>query len=205
MSSDECAPEQRRNIRAHLQIQYGVEIIPYPGQLEDRLLLPNRGAIRLRPLRQSDVGVIGEFYRRLSPQTRYLRFASPMPDPPEALLRLITSVDDDRRLALIAESDIADGAEVVALGECAALDDHTAEVGFVVQDEWQRQGIGTALAMRTLGAAEVRGFDRFIAEMLAYNVGVRRLLDRVGVVVSTKTWRGMSEVTFLRRVSVRSR
>ncbi|HKE82224.1 MAG TPA: GNAT family N-acetyltransferase [Vicinamibacterales bacterium] len=180
-----------------------MEIVLYPSQVEDRLLLPSRGALRIRPLRQRDVGVIGEFYRRLSPRTRYLRFLSPMPDPPDALARLITSVDDDRRLALIAESDIADGAEVVALGECAGLDDHTAEVGFVVQDEWQRQGIGTALAMRTLGAAEARGFDRFVAEMLVYNVGVRRLLDRVGVVVSSKTRRGVSEVTFVRRVSVR--
>ncbi|HEY1307850.1 MAG TPA: GNAT family N-acetyltransferase [Vicinamibacterales bacterium] len=190
-----------RNIRAHLQIQHGVEIVPHPSQLEDRLLLPNRGALRIRSLRQSDVGVVGEFYRKLSPRTRYLRFATPMPDSSEAVLRLMTSVDDDRRLALIAESDLA---EVVALGECAAVDDHTAEVGFVVQDEWQRQGIGTALAMRTLSAAESRGYDRFVAEMLAYNIGVKRLLGRVGVVVSSKTWRGMSEVTFLRRVSVRS-
>ena len=165
-------------------------------------MLANRAVLRVRPLRQSDIGLVGDFYRRLSPRTRYLRFSSPMPDPPDALLRLITSVDDDRRLALIAE-DVADGADVVALSECAALDDHTAEVGFVVQDEWQRQGIGTALAMRTLHDAEARGFDRFVAEMLVYNVAVRRLLNRVGVVVSSKTWRGVSEVTFVRRVSVR--
>ena len=122
-----------------------------------------------------------------------------MPDPPDSLLRLITSVDDCRRLALLAESDIAGGAEVIALSECAALDDHTAEVGFVVGDEWQRQGLGTTMAVRTLGVAEARGFDQFVAEMFCYNVAVMRLLDRVGVVVSKRTSRGVSEVTFVPR------
>jgi RimJ/RimL family protein N-acetyltransferase len=89
----------------------------------------------------------------------------------------------------------------VALSEYAALDDHTAEVGFVVRDEWQRLGVGTALAMSTLRAAEARGFDLFVAEVLPHNVGVRRLLDRVGVVVSAKSWRGVSEITFVRRKS----
>ena len=122
-----------------------------------------------------------------------------MPEPPDSLLRLITSVDYRRRLALVAESDIGDGAEVVALSEFAALDDHTAEVGLVVHDEWQRLGLGTSLAMRTLRAAEARGFDLFVAEVLLHNVGMMRLLDQVGVVVSKKTRRGVSEVAFVRR------
>lgn len=176
-----------------------MEIVPYPSQLEARLILQNRSAVRIRPLRRCDDRLIGDLYRRLSPQTRYLRFSSPMADPPDSLLRLITSVDYCRRLALVAESDIAGGTEVVALSEFAARDDHTAEVAFVVRDEWQRLGLGTALAMRTLRAAEARGFDLFVAEVLLYNVAVRRLLDRVGVVVSTKTRRGVSEVTFVRR------
>src|SRR6185436_13726898 len=165
------------------------------------MLLPNRGALRIRPLGCCDDGAIADFYRRLSPRTRYLRFWSSMPDPPDSLLRLLTSADDGRRVAWLAESEIPDGADVVALSEYAALDDHTAEVGFVVRDEWQRLGVGTALAMRTLRAAEARGFDLFVAEVLPHNVGVRRLLDRVGVVVSAKSWRGVSEITFVRRKS----
>ena len=175
-----------------------MDIAPYPNQLEDRLLLPNRNAVRIRPLRRCDERLIDRFYRRLSPQTRYLRFWSPMPDPPDSLLRLITSVDDRRRLALIAALDV-DGSDVVALSEFAALDDRTAEIGLVVCDEWQGRGLGSALVMRTLRAAEARGFDRFVAEMLFYNAAMKRLLDRVGVVVSTKTSRGVSEVTFVRR------
>jgi len=175
-----------------------VDSVPDPSQPDNRLLLPNRNAVRIRPLRRCDEGLIDRFYRRLSPQTRYLRFWSPMPDPPDSLSRLITSVDDRRRLALIAAADV-DRADVLALSEFAALDDHTAEIGLVVCDEWQRRGLGSALVMRMLRAAETRGFDLFVVEVLLYNVAMKRLLDRVGVVVSTKTIRGVSEIAFVRR------
>ena len=79
------------------------------------------------------------------------------------------------------------------------FDDHTAEVALVVSDEWQRLGLGTALAVRTLLAAEARGFDLFVAQMLSDNVGVMRLLDHVGAIVSMKTRHGVSEITFVRR------
>ena len=173
------------------------EVVQCPDELEDRMP-PNQITLRI-PLRQRDDRAIRELYRRLSARTRYLRFSLPMPEPPDSLLRLITSLDDRRRLALLAESDTVEGGEVVALSEFAAIDDHTAEVALVVRDEWQRQGLGTALATRTLLAAEARGFDLFVAQMLYENVGVMRLLDRVGVVVSMKIQRGISEVTFIRR------
>jgi len=61
------------------------------------------------------------------------------------------------------------------------------------------RGLGTALATRTLLAAEVGGFDQFVAQVLHGNVGVMRRLDRAGIVMSRKTRREVSEVTFVRR------
>jgi len=159
----------------------------------------NHSRVRIRPLRKCDDHAIGEFFRHLSLRTRYLRFSATMRDLPDSLLQLIMSADQSRRLALVAESDIGDGAELVGLSECVAIDDHTAEVGLVVRDVWQGQGLGTVLATRTLLAAEAVGFDQFLAHVLLENVGTMRLLDRVGVVRSKKTRRGLSEVTFVRR------
>jgi len=163
------------------------------------MTLPNGSWLRIRPLRPSEDAAIREFYRHLTLRTRHRRLLSPLTDLPDSVLRLITSVDYCRRLALLAESDLAHRAEIVAVSEIAALDDHTAEVALVVSDEWQRLGLGTALAVRTLLAAEARGFDRFVAQMLSDNVGVMRLLDHVGAIVSMKTRHGVSEITFVRR------
>jgi RimJ/RimL family protein N-acetyltransferase len=122
-----------------------------------------------------------------------------MPVLPDSVVRLLTAVDYRRRLSLLAELETAEGAEVVALGSYGAIDDIRAEVGLVVRDDWQRQGIGTALAGRVMRAAEARGFDRFVAHVLWENTVIRKLLNRVGDIVSTKTRDGVSEMLFVRR------
>jgi hypothetical protein len=101
----------------------------YPSELEDHVRLPNHRLLHIRPLRTCDDGPIRELYSHLSPRTRYLRFLSPMPALPDSVLSLLTCVDYRRRLALLAELDIADGTEVVGLGSFGAIDDGTAEVG----------------------------------------------------------------------------
>ena len=123
-----------------------------------------------------------------------------MPVLPDSLL---ACVDYRQQLALLAELDMADGAEVVALGSFGAIGDGTAEVGLVVRDEWQRQGIGTALVTRVLRAAEARGFDRFITHALWEHVAIRKLLNHVGDIMSTKTEHGVCEVSFVRRERAR--
>jgi GNAT superfamily N-acetyltransferase len=172
---------------------------PYPRELEDRIVLPNRRLLRIRPLRPGDTDLIRELYSRLSPRSRYLRFFSPMPSLPDSVLSLMTSADYRRQVALIGELENADGAEVVALGSFGAIDDTSAEVALVVRDEWQRQGIGIALAASILSAAEARGFDRFVAHALWENGVIRKLLRHVGEIVSTNMHHGVCEMSFVRR------
>src|SRR5262245_60668986 len=157
----------------------------------------NGPELRIRPLRWCDVRPVRDLYDRLSPRSRYLRFLSPMPRLPEPLLNSLACIDSRRRFALLAEVRTVDGHEVVAVGNYVATDNRTVELGLVVGDEWQQQGIGTALAMNLLMAAEARGFDRFVAHVLGDNDAVKRLLKHVAV-VSTRTQHGVSEVTFVR-------
>lgn len=171
----------------------------YPSELEDHIMLANRHLLHIRPLRPCEDGPVRELYRHLSPRTRYLRFFSPMPVLPDSVLGLLTGVDYRRRLALLAEVETAGGVEVVALGSFGATDGSRAEVALVVRDEWQRQGIGIAVAARVLRAAEARGFDRFVAYALRENVVIRKVLDHVGDLVSTKTSDGVCEMSFVRR------
>ena len=165
----------------------------------DQIRLPNHRHLHIRPLRRGEDGPIRELYTRLSPRTRYLRFLSPMPVLPDSVLRLLADVDDRRRLALVVELDKADGGDVVALGNLGGIDDRSAEVALVVRDDWQHQGVGVALAARLLQAAEDRGYDRFVIDMLWNNPAIRKLLNRMGEIVSMNTRLGVSEVTFVRR------
>jgi GNAT superfamily N-acetyltransferase len=171
----------------------------YPSELEDQISLANGELLHIRPLRRGEDLPIRQLYENLSPDTRYLRFFSPMPRLPDPVLRLMSCVDYRRRVALLAELDTPDGVQVVALGNFAGMDPNTAEVALVVADRWQRRGIGTALASKLLLAAEARGFERFVAHMLHGNAVIRKLLNRAAVIVSTKTQYAVSEVSFVRR------
>jgi acetyltransferase len=171
----------------------------YPVELAGHLKLSNRRRVWVRPLRRCEGGVVRELYDHLSPRTRYLRFFSQMPVLPDSVIRLLTCGDYRRRLALVAELETTDGTEVVALGSFAAIDEHRVEVGLVVRDEWQRQGIGVALAERVLLAAQARGFDRFVAHTLWDNKVLRKVLNHVGDIISSTTRHGVSELTFSSR------
>ena len=171
----------------------------YPGDLECRITLSNRRQLRIRPLRPDEDGPVRELDAHLSTRSRYLRFLSPMPALPESVVRLLATVDDRRQVSLVAESDAGDRHEVIALGSFGAIDHGTVELGLVVRDDWQHQGVGTALAARVLQAAEDRGFNRFVVHLLSENTLIRRLLKRLGDVISTTTRHGVSEVTFVRR------
>ena len=135
-----------------------------------------------------------DLYDHLSPRTRYLRFFSQMPVLPDSVVRLLTCGDYRRRLSLVAELETPDGAEVVALGSFAAIDEHRAEVGLVVRDEWQRQGIGVALAERVMVAAQARGFDRFVAHTLWDNQVLRNSCVRGLTTSQSTTSYGVSRV-----------
>jgi len=160
------------------------------------ITLPN-AELRVRPLRRSDARLLTDLYARLSPDTRYLRFFSPMPHLPDAVLETLLNVDCRRRVALVAEIDDT----AVGLGSFGALDDGSAEVALVVCDDWQRRRVGTALATRVLAAAERRGFHRFVAHVMSTNDAARRLLREVGTVLSWRMHGAITELVFVRRTT----
>jgi acetyltransferase len=173
--------------------------LEYPSELDDDVTLPNEKTLHIRALRRCEDESVRGLYARLSPRTRYQRFFSPMPALPDSVLRLLTCVDYRRRLALVAESVTSSGREIVGLGSFTAIDDHNAEVALVVRDDWQRQRVGTTLARRVLQAAEDRGFDRFVVLVHADNFAIRKLLTKVGDVVSATISGGVSELAFVRQ------
>ena len=156
--------------------------------------------LEFRAVKGCEKDPIREFYARLSPRTRYLRFFSPMPVLPDSVLNLLACGDDLRRLTLLAQLRRGNDAEIVALGNVGQGDDGDAELGLVVRDDFQRQGIGTALAATVLRRAEARGIHRFVGYVLWENSPVmRKFLSRVADIVSATTHEGVSEMHFIRR------
>ena len=134
----------------------------------------------LRPLEPSDRAEVAGFFQGLSPESRYRRFLSPKPVLSQRELTYLTVVDhrwgealaalEPRECAIVGVAHY--GGEVGRPG--------VADVAVVVADEWQQQGIGTALGRSLIARARVNGFRRLTATTMWENRPARALLRGLG-------------------------
>ncbi len=138
------------------------------------LRLADGSSLQLRPLEPNDGELLVRLFFRLSPETVYRRFLSPIPDPYRPEMRRLLEVDHRQREALAA---LADG-EVVAVARYArdAANPEVAEIAIVVEDGWQHRGLGRLLTRRLAALARRRGIAAFHATLLGDNRPALRLL-----------------------------
>jgi acyl-CoA synthetase (NDP forming)/RimJ/RimL family protein N-acetyltransferase len=146
----------------------------YPDDLEADVVLSDGGTVHVRPIVPGDSDALQQFHGRLSAETVYLRFFSPLPRLSPQLVEHFTNVDYTDRLALVAEL----GNELVAVARYDRLTGTAdAEVAFVVVDAHQGRGLATIMLEHLAVAARDRGVERFVAETLPTNsrmIGVFR-------------------------------
>lgn len=134
---------------------------------------------RLRPLRRDDGPAIDAVFAGLSPQSRYLRFHTPMPVLSAAGRRALLDVDGRTHAALVAEVPTVDGWAPAGVARLIALTPTRAELAVSVVDEYQGRGIGRLL-LDALGALALDlGYGELFGDVLRENVRIVRLLRSV--------------------------
>jgi GNAT superfamily N-acetyltransferase len=119
-----------------------------------------------------------------SVRTRYM--ARTMAFPHRDIQR-VTNIDYRNDLAIVAVVPSVSGEDIVAIAQYF-LDPKTkdAEVAFLVQDEWQRKGIGTFLLEYISQIARQRGVRRFWAKVLPTNEAMLAIFHNSGYKINTK-------------------
>lgn len=139
--------------------------------------------IRLRLARPTDAGRVRAFLERQSPETRARRFFTAMPRVSDATVRHFTFYDPREALIVAATALIDDTEEVVGLADIALLATGLAEIGVLVDEGHQHQGVGRVLSEAIAWLAVQRGATHLKAEMLERNVSMLRLMQRLGPTV----------------------
>ena len=138
--------------------------------------------VRIRQIRRSDGELLLRGFQRLSPESRYRRFLTPMPRLPGTTVRRLTDVDHQDHEAMIALDE--QGTE--GLGVARYVRDpgrrDAAEVAVTVVDDWQGRGLGTLLLEVISARARDEGVRTFTALMLARNQDMMDLFKRLGPV-----------------------
>jgi RimJ/RimL family protein N-acetyltransferase len=133
------------------------------------------GQTGLARLERSDGVELRRFFYRLSPETIYRRFHSPLARPEQAQPQRLLDIDHHDREAVVA---VLDG-EIIGVARYARRSgSEAAEVAIVVADDWQRQGVGTRMLGALHELAEQAGLRQFTLSMQADNKGALRLLRR---------------------------
>ncbi|MFX0208591.1 MAG: GNAT family N-acetyltransferase, partial [Candidatus Hodarchaeota archaeon] len=152
----------------------------YPEHLEAWKTTKKGLEILIRPVKISDEPLLKEFFYDLSDQSLYRRFMSVRQDIPHSRLQEFCIVDFTQEMVIVAIIKKGVVEQIVGVAQYG-IDkvSHTAEAAFVVKDDYQNRGIGTALLTRLTYLAKSSGLLGFTAEVLFENRGMYRLFKKM--------------------------
>jgi acetyltransferase len=153
-----------------------------PVGLIHPLTLRDGRRLLVRPVLPQDDEAEQAFVMALSAASRYRRFHVGVRALPAATLERLTQVDHRTHVALVAqpESDDVDEPAIVADARYVATGADSAEFAVAVADDWQRQGVGCAMLRLLARHAARRGYTRLTGDVLADNVPMITMLQRIG-------------------------
>jgi len=175
----------------------------YPAIWESDVVLTDGGVVHLRPIRPDDTQRLLELFHRLSSESVYFRFFSPMSDLTVQQLEHFAVVDYHDRFALVAEL----GDDIVAVARYDHAGDRSedkaydgaedeAEVAFTVQDDQQGRGVGTIMLEHLAVIARDNGIERFFASTLPQNHKMLGVFRDAGFDVDRTFEDGVVQVSF---------
>lgn len=151
--------------------------------------------VRLRHLGPADADELRAGFARLSPESRYRRFFSPMPRLTDAMVRRLVGTDGHDHVALVAETLPARNEHPVPLGVARFIRvtgrPSAAEVAVTVIDEMHGRGLGHLLLEAIAVLAREHGVTMIVASVLAENAPMNALIRSMGRVASLRRDQGV--------------
>ncbi|ACZ87636.1 GNAT family N-acetyltransferase [Streptosporangium roseum] len=153
------------------------------------VLLREGGIAHIRPLRPDDRARLHELVDRSSEHSAYLRFFTGGTATAHAYMDRITASDYPGR-ALVALSQ----GRLVAVAEYIPGDAGDAEIAILIDDGMHHHGLGTLLVEHLALNAADEGVRELVADVLAENRPMLRVLDDIGLATTRAFDDGSVEV-----------
>ena len=145
-------------------------IIPEGLEYTEHVLLKNGQGILFKPAKNDDISLVESFMKRISQESLRMRFMASISEVPHKVIHELCSGDFSQSGCLLAITGEDSDKKVIGLGNYIATGNgRTAEVAFLIEDEYQGRGISTLLLERLAGIAAANGFVDFEAEVLPDN------------------------------------
>ncbi|MFY1669432.1 GNAT family N-acetyltransferase [Plantactinospora sp. WMMB334] len=142
------------------------------------LVLPDGAELAVRPATPDDLPGVTAMHARCSARSLHRRYPALGRPTADRLRRLLSPAHGVTLLALAAETGDGRPEQVVATATLTA-EGLLAELALLVEDGWQRRGLGGALLRRLVGYGTRAGYAALLAHTSADNVAMLRILDRM--------------------------
>ncbi|GAA1568347.1 hypothetical protein GCM10009731_23270 [Streptomyces globosus] len=160
--------------RARALVDLDARLGPRVPRSQDVLTLPEGNEITVRRADDSDLAAARAMHDRCSERTLGLRYHGPVADADRYLGHLLGP-----RFGRTLAATTASG-RLIALGHLLWDGDET-EVALLIEDEWQRRGIGSELLRRLVAMAVEAGCGSVYAVTQASNTGMVAAMRGLGL------------------------
>lgn len=174
--------------RARALVELDARLGPRIPRSQDVLTLPEGNEIAVRRAGQDDVEAAKAMHERCSDRTLSLRYHGPVGDADRYLNHLLSP-----RYGRTLAAQTASG-RLVALGHLLWDGDET-EVALLVEDDWQRRGIGSELLERLVALAVEAGCESVYAVTQSSNTGMVAAMRGLGLPLDYQIEEGTLVVT----------
>ncbi len=162
------------------------------GRIEDiavHCALNDGTAVCLRTITPDDAPLIRDGIAKLSAESRYLRFFSPAPVLPDAVVARLADVDGHDHIAWGAICSDCPGQPPIGAVHAVRHPQGgpVGEFSIAVLDEFQGQGLARMMTAALLVQCRAEGLDMLDVHMLSENAAARRLVKSLGA-----AWAGES-------------
>jgi acetyltransferase len=141
-----------------------------------RMTAENGKEVLLRPILPEDTQREFEMFQRFSNNSLYYRFFEIKRAFKPEDVKKFTYIDYNKDMAIIALT--GDDLQIGVARICGGKEG--AEFAVIVEDDWQKQGVGTELMRLILEVAREMGYKKVFGEVMAENTGIIKLCKELG-------------------------
>jgi acetyltransferase len=161
-------------------------IRPYPVQYVTPWRLKDKTPVSIRPIRPEDEPMLAKFHETLSEESVYHRYFSALNLSQRITHERLTRIcfnDYDREIALVAEltTDHDEEKQILGVGRLSKQHGSSdAEFAVLVNDRWQRLGLGHELLNQLIEVGRAEKLDRIFGQILTDNQAMQRICKKLG-------------------------
>jgi len=166
--------------------------------LPHTILLKDGEPVTIRGITPEDAPRLKALLKRLSPESIFYRFLEYLKELSDKQAEELANVDYRNRMALVAARTEGDEELVIGVARYsvpAGGPPDTAEVGVVVEDRYQNQGLGTHLIQELTAYARDHGIRYFKGYISHQNRRILKFIQKSGLPTERRLEMGMWEIS----------